>query len=424
MKINSKICKKVMPLFLFILLLIVCIAPSTTVFASASSDINFPNIYQNVAYNFFETQYSVRNIEYNDFSIALEADLYSSEEDIVAKAVVIQRDDAYDYVILNLATSEIDEFVFDDETAMDKFSEKVYYTGVLNYYTKDNEIYHSLSNEESTYTQTEFNKLSNWINDKYAQLKENASKLYRSDNNPLPNPSKDGWNGFYTWSDVSSFNNSNGYSNSEWKYLDGINWNGITASGLQFMSQTTFNNRFGTDNACGPTALTNMFIWFQYKNIVNKNGYVNALRNGSAYDTFDRFRILAGHTNSGGTSRSKYEGALKNYASEQGYNYEIRTGIDTYDEFKDSIANGRPVLTSIDLSGWGGHAVITVGCERFKHEYTKNHQFLWWKWTTTETEYSNYLRVIDGWGSSNDSRFIDLKGYWDTVTGRSFIIKN
>lgn len=31
MKINSKICKKVMPLFLFILLLIVCIAPSTTV---------------------------------------------------------------------------------------------------------------------------------------------------------------------------------------------------------------------------------------------------------------------------------------------------------------------------------------------------------------------------------------------------------
>ena len=132
-------------------------------------------------------------------------------------------------------TSEIDEFVFDDETAMDKFSEKVYYTGVLNYYTKDNEIYHSLSNEESTYTQTEFNKLSNWINDKYAQLKENASKLYRSDNNPLPNPSKDGWNGFYTWSDVSSFNNSNGYSNSEWKYLDGINWNGITASGLQFI---------------------------------------------------------------------------------------------------------------------------------------------------------------------------------------------
>ena len=110
------------------------------------------------------------------------------------------------------------------------------------------------------------------------------------------NPSKDGWNGFYTWSDVSSFNNSNGYSNSEWKYLDGINWNGITASGLQFMSQTTFNNRFGTDNACGPTALTNMFIWFQYKNIVNKNGYVNALRNGSAYDTFDRFRKIGRET--------------------------------------------------------------------------------------------------------------------------------
>lgn len=101
-------------------------------------------------------------------------------------------------------------------------------------------------------------------------------------------------------------------------------------------------------------------------------------------------------------------------------------GIDwkQHDEFKDNISNGRPVLTSIDLSGWGGHAVVTVGVERFTHEYTVEHSFLWWKWTATESEHSNYLRIIDGWNTSNDSVFIDLKGYWDTVTGRGFLIKN
>ena len=45
------------------------------------------------------------------------------------------------------------------------------------------------------------------------------------------------------------------------------------------------------------------------------------------------------------------------------------------------------------------------------------------KWTTTEYRYSRYLRVIDGWGSSNASRFIDCAGYWDTVTGRGFKIQ-
>lgn len=43
MKINSKICKKVMPLFLFILLLIVCIAPCLVIFGYYAIDINRQN---------------------------------------------------------------------------------------------------------------------------------------------------------------------------------------------------------------------------------------------------------------------------------------------------------------------------------------------------------------------------------------------
>ncbi|MDR0697589.1 MAG: hypothetical protein LBF68_08730 [Christensenellaceae bacterium] len=47
------------------------------------------------------------------------------------------------------------------------------------------------------------------------------------------------------------------------------------------------------------------------------------------------------------------------------------------------------------------------------------HQILFFKWTTTEYRYTRYLRVIDGWDSSNSSRFIDFSGYWDSILGWS-----
>lgn len=80
-------------------------------------------------------------------------------------------------------------------------------------------------------------------------------------------------------------------------------------------------------------------------------------------------------------------------------------------------------MTSIDLDGWGGHAIVVVGYEEFKQAYEKQHQFLWKKWTTTEYRYSRYLRVVDGWDTSNSSRYIDVAGYWNTVTGRGFILQ-
>lgn len=420
MKVKNKLFSGIVLAFVA-MFLVLCVGSPGIVFASASSDINCPNIYKEVATNFFEAQYEERGMDYNEISVALETDLYSSEEEVVAKVIVIERDDTYDYVVLNLATAEIDEFAFDDQAAIDKFDDKIYYTGVMNYYVKDADEYRSCGDDVS-YSENEFKKISSWINEEYEQFKENASKIYRSDNNPLPNPTKNGWNGFYTWSEIRDFNNDNDYKNTEWGYLSGVGLNGTGSIG--FIDQNDFNNHFGTTNACGPTALTNMFIWFQYRNIANSDGKVNALLNNDPYDTFDRFRVLVGHTNADGTSRSKYASALKTYAKEQGYNYEIDTGVDTYDEFKESIDAGKPVLTSIDLSDWGGHAVVTVGYERFTHEYTENHSFLWWSWTTTEYEYTNYLRVIDGWSTSNSSRYIDLKGYWDTVTGRSFLIKS
>ena len=406
------------------ILLLICFSilvfPSTAITVNAQEIIS-ASVYQDVAANFLEAQYEKRGITYNDAKVVLESDLYSSTEEVVAKAIVIERDGQYDYVILNIATAEIDEYAFNESEAYNKFSQKVYYTGALNYYIQtENSFTHF--DGKTRLTKTEFVNRSKDIEQKYNKTKSKA-KRFTSDGNPLPVTTKDGWNGFYDWSSLSNFNKTNGYSNSDWDYLTGINWNGITDSGLSFEDQNTFNSHFGTNNACGPTALTNMFIWFEYMGIENENGNVNALLNDSVFDTFDRFRVLVHHTNTGGTSRSEYDGALIAYATEQGYDYEINTGVDTFEEFKTNIANDMPVLTSIDLDGWGGHAVLVVGFEEFEQAYEVEHSILFIKWTTTEYRYSRYLRVIDGWGSSNASRFIDCAGYWDTVTGRGFKIQ-
>ena len=379
-----------------------------------------PNsIYQNVAKNFFEAQYDRRGIKYDDLKVILESDLYNSKNEVVAKSIVIDRDGEYDYVILNIATSQIDEFSFNDSAALDNFSQKVYYTGALNYYKKIGDSFLHFD-KKTKISSVEFNSNSKRINQKYYETK-NKSKLFTFDGNPIPVSNKNGWNGFYDWSNIRSFNSTNGYSNSDWGYLSGINCFDVTS--LSFMSQEIFNLHFGTENACGPTALTNMFIWFDYTGIKNKNGIVNALKNKNVFDTFDRFRTLVKHHNDEGTARGYYNDALKTYAREQGYDYELDTGVDTFDEFKENIESDMPVLTSIDLDSWGSHAVLTVGFEKFEQSYEEKHSFMWWDWTTTEYRYSQYLRVIDGWDSSNSSRFIDCNGYWDNIIGRGFKLK-
>lgn len=85
---------------------------------------------------------------YDNVEVALENNLYSDSEEVVAKAVVIRRDDELDYVILNIATANIDEFAFNETQAYEKFSQKVYYSGVLNYYVKKNNQFHHFDNKK------------------------------------------------------------------------------------------------------------------------------------------------------------------------------------------------------------------------------------------------------------------------------------
>ena len=396
-----------------VLALMLCSFAISPVSAAEQNYNNYTEIYKEVATNFLKNQYEQRGIDYNSFSIILESDMYSNDEKVVAKVLVALRDEEYDYVVLNLITYEIDEYAFNDEKALEKYSQKVYYTGLLNYYVKENDTF--VHFDKTELTESEFSKQSEEVNELYSA--ENSGR----DNNPVPS-SKDGYNGFYSWSEVDSLNTA--YNNSEWKYISGISWDSISGTSLSFFSQNYFNSHFSTNNACGPTALTNMFVWFEYRNIKNRGNTVNALLNGNAYDTFARFRELTNHSNTSGTSTSTYTNALTTYANEQNYNSEIYTNLNTFDKIKTNIDNNRPIMTSIQLSGWGGHAVLTVGYETFVQSYEVQHSFLWIKWTTTEYRYTKYLRVIDGWSTANSSRFIDATDYWDSITGWGFNITN
>ena len=384
--------------------------------------ISFDNIYGEIAINFFKMQYKNRNINYTELKVESIKNMYNDLNEIVGEIVIINRDNNKDYVVLNNATNQIDEFTFNSNDVDIKFDKKIYYSGILNYYEKNGATYKHIETGNNISIK-DYKKQSHSINNDLSNQKKKLSKKILCDGNPLPNPNKNGWNGFYSWSEVYDFNENNNYENCEWGYLWGTSFFN-TFDDLTFYNQDTFNNRFNTRNSCGPTALTNMFIWFQFMEYENKDGSVNALLNDSPFDTFEEFRNLLHHNNNTGTSRTEYEHALKDYAIDQGYNYVYKDNIDKYEEFKECIDDDMPVLTSLSLEDWGGHAVLTVGYEKFDYEYEKKNSFLWWKWTTIEHKYSKYLRVVDGWDTSNSDRFIDMSGYWDTVIGRGFSIND
>lgn len=418
MKLKNLLSKMAVILFASVMLIPIF---GFTIDTEIFEGVNLPDIYKQIAVNFLSEQYEEQDIEYVSLSVEQEFDLYDYEEQTVAKAIVLRRDNEYDYIVLNLATSSIDEFAFGDAEALEKFSNKTYYAGLLNYYTKLNDNYYSL-NADISLNSSQYKSLSQPITQKYNDFKSSASRKYRSGSNPLPNPNKDGYNGFYSWSQVDEFNKNNGYVFDDASTMPAVNPSGIGDVDLEFYSQNTFNRYFNVNNSCGPTALTNLCVYMNWNECYNRDGYVNALKNDSIYDTFERFRVLTKHSNTDGVYNSDIPNALITYANEQNYNYRIDTNLKTFSQFKENIDIRVPVVTFINLqtSDYFGHFVVSFGYKRFVYEYTQTHQFLWKKWTTTERKYTEYLRVVDGWGTSNAGRYIDFSGYWDNLIGTAF----
>lgn len=376
------------------------------------------SIYSEIAINFFKNQYSINDIKYNNLNIEYIKDMKDYNENVVAKVIGLNRDNKHDYVLLNIATSQIDEFSFNDDKFYNLTNDEIYYSG-QNLYTYKNGHFNNINDIMLNISNTVFQKECSYITNKFDELKQNAKK-YTTDSNPLPIEDKTGYNGFYDWSTVYSFNKENEYINCDFEYLKGVTWTGLSDSDLKFENQSVFNNYYGTNNSCGPTALTNMFIYFDYLQIKNNHYLVQALLNNDKFQTFDMFRKLTNHSNEEGVSTSTYCGALTKYATNQYYKHELNEEIYNFNDYRECINNQMPILTSIILNDDWGHAVLTVGYEEFKKTCEVEHSFMWWSWTTTETYYNRYLRVVDGWGTSNSSRFIDYSGYWKSIDGWGF----
>ena len=371
------------------------------------------NGYKEIAYAFIDSYYKEKGIDNRHLLFVSEIDLFNYYNVVNGKAIIFENNGLFSYVVFNLLNNNIDEFAFDSYSFPTKFKEKTYYSGCFDYYSLSNGKFVNKENKMSL-TNSQFKTIND---ERERKLKNNKQSDSDFGGNPNIPSSRNGYNGFYSFSKISTLGGYYRYDNN---YLWGFGPEWQTSS-ITFTSQTVYNGST-YDNSCGAVACTNMFLWYQKKNIKNKNGVVNCLKNNNTFDTFERFITLTEHSNTTGINNSKINDALIKYAKEQEYNYEIDRYVDTFEEFKENIDAQMPILTYAKIGDWYGHFVVVVGYESFCQEYKESHSFLWHNWTTTEYRYANYLRVIDGWNTSNDCRYIDASGYWDKLEGRGFTI--
>ncbi len=204
------------------------------------------NIYSEIALNFFEKNYEAKNISYSNLNVELTKNLKDLENDVVGKVVVLKRDDSHDYVLFNIANYQIDEFSLNDSKFYKLKNENLYYSG-KNLYKKIESSYYDIEGNIFI-NQNDFAEECAEITQNFKELK-NSTKIFTTDNNPLPMENKNGYNGFYEWSSVYAFNKENEYKNSGFQYLKGVTWSGLSDSNLKFNSQNKFNSYFGTNNS-------------------------------------------------------------------------------------------------------------------------------------------------------------------------------
>lgn len=375
--------------------------------AYAYSDEN----YQLAGVNFLEAQYERKGLFYENVKIEDTINLYDEADEIISKILIINRDDELDYVILDFVVDKINGFGINEEQYLKEFygKGKIYYAGQLNFAYIENSLYYDLYDnviDSETFIET--------------------MKIFKS---TAPQEVKSGYNGILSWNAVNAKNSS--YSNSDWDYIPGFNWAGLTLNSsnqkANYYSQSVFNSRYGVSGSCGPTAMTNMAVYYKWL------GFDNALIDSSHYDTFDWFVKDLNWKNWGSSDVNWWtnsKNSFVNYAKKIGYKYDITNYNDpSFNDFKKQIANDRTIYTYLNVPETSGntwaHAVVTVGFEQFTHTYQVNKR--WWlfgwhdNWVTEQTHYY-YLRCIDGWSTSNSGQFIDFNNFY-TVMASAFKLK-
>lgn len=387
--------------------------------ASAYSETN----YEEAGYSFLLAQYDCRCIEYESLEKQGAIDLYDNDNNVVAKMMVVDRDGELDYVVLDFIIDRVDEFGFDQSSFVEKFDgkEKILYAGTLNYAYYEDGILKDIDGNEID-EKVYFEIMDTFIS--YAQSVPERADPYA---------------GFDSWTNIRNnaydLPESTGYggtvTNSSWSYIPGITVSGVNSK-LNFKSQTSLNNAYNNafdksiTGTCAAVAVTNMFIYYEYR------GFDNALFNDSVDDTFDRALTEINWFNWENSNWwNDTIAGLKSMAKKAGYDYSL-TKYSTldWDDVTSSIDDDIPIFTYIGVDQTNGkyfaHAIVTVGYEEFTHTYTTTEEYWLFGWREREVENEDtyrYLRVIDGWNTSNQSRYIDFNGFYTTVKGIAFMLE-
>lgn len=365
---------------------------------------------------FLHNMYSAKGIEYQNLEVEYIKEMYDINDSVVAIVGVFARDNQMDYAIYNCITETIDEYSFDSKDVLTRFNEDVilYYTGALNYYSV------SENDKQMVHTNTGYVINKSTVAEKSKKFVEHSENRRKNKYGMSDKPGS-GQDGVIHWSDIR--NTTSGWTNCDWGYLKGITWkgtsekDGISGEGLSFSSMSSLSQNGTYKNHCGPTALTNIMVYYDWL------GY-NTLLNDSREDTFEWLRVKCKHNNKDGTKLGAARTALLSYLSHMGYSSSYLTSFtDSYADYKKAIDKNQVILTLLNViqndgSDWG-HFVVTLGYEEFKQSYEKT--VLWW--TTTEYRYLRYIRVCDGWSSCDENVYVDLNGFYDSYNSSAITIK-
>ena len=379
---------------------------NTTVSAGASNGVDNIN-HAEFARDFISFQHTSRGVEYENIEVYATVNLYDELHNVVGVAVIIYRDSELDYVVMNLITYEIDEWGINEKYIVARFKsgERIYYGGALTFSTRDGNEFVDFNG--ARHDRARFERRSREFREG-ATRRRNTGRESRTITASTP-PS----GGMHNWSQI--LNRHQHHRMEEFRYLQGINWNGITGQGLEFTSQSFLNMNYRIRHGrhllgtCGPTMTTNMLIYFQWR------GFDRALVNGNVHDTFERALHL-GRWNNGSRFVDDRD-ALRTILRQQGYSYSMSSFSGTFNNFANSIRQGRPAMMEIHHGNWG-HGVVVVGFEHFSTTYTTGI----WPFRREVTRHFHYLRVIDGTAYANSSRFVDFNGFFSHINGACFWI--
>lgn len=372
--------------------------------------------YEEIGYDFLLTQYELKNIEYENMEKRGSINLYDFDNRVIAKMMIVDRDGYVDYVVLNFIVDRVDEYGFNqsDFIAFLESKEQVYYAGAMNYaYYEEGVLFNGY---EEIIDKNSFEAaLSNFLSTSTPQAPSLTPYLSYS------NVQAD------MYGIVPNSGLGGSIDNTAWKYLSGIYTTGVHNS-LSFQDQAVLNSNYATkygttvSGTCAVVAIVNMLIYYEYL------GFEDAIFSDDIDYTFNIVMTELDWNNWTNLSWwDKTVSGMKSIAERAGYEYDMTAyPILTWNNIVSEINSGNLIWTYIDNNNVVAHAVVTVGYEEFTHTYTTTEEYWLLGWHERVVEHSDeyrYLRVIDGWSSSNSSRYVDFNGYFTTVMGIAFMLE-